>query len=138
MDKLSDLEGINRHTHYLCFKGRLLPLDSRLADCGINKDASIYIGSRLRGGDGRPPGGADPSSSKRRTFTEAVKAKDLGTSNTRVFSGPTFIVEHQEEPPSASLGLTSALKCGELVNTGIICRFNGLWPSSINLRDWIK
>lgn len=136
-DQLSEWEGFNRLTHPLCFKGRILPLEARLGDCGICKDATIYIGSGLRGGNSRSSGADDPSSSKRRSFTDALKSKEIGTCkpNPRVFSGPTFVVEHLEEIPSAALGLPSALKCGELVNTAIICRFNGLWPSSADLRN---
>lgn len=93
LPKITDQTGISKRCFRLLFQGRYLHPDARLGDYDLCKDVTVHLVSGLQGGDG---GSTAPSSSKQRSFKEAVQTKDRGAASLRpkVLTGSTYIVEH--------------------------------------------
>jgi hypothetical protein len=122
----------------LIFEGRQLVDGSMLRDYGNLKNATISLASRLRGG---APSFTHPSSYKHavKTRISAPSGSKAETSGAKEIFGSAFIVEQSAEPPTTEVEDPHVYGCAFIYQEkSLICRFNGLWPSTPALREWIN
>jgi len=125
---------------YLVHAGRTMQDSLNISDYQISKNCSITMLLRLRGGaDGKQRGpvpshkGNGPS-----TYKDAARSKGPQAEATPIVQPSPYIVEKLESTPVLEIkneqvkGLFSSLQA-----EAVICRFNGFWPKSQDLHDWI-
>jgi hypothetical protein len=122
----------------LIFEGRQLVDGSMLRDYGNLKNATISLTSRLRGG---APSFNHPSSYKHavKTWISAPSGSKAETSRAKELCGSAFIVEKFAKPPTVEFEDPHVYGNAFIYQAkALICRFNGLWPSTPALREWIN
>lgn len=105
-----------------------------LQDYGITKDSTIILNLRLWG---KCKGDSSKTSS---SFLDAVKGKGHMQNKpapTSELPGP-YIVEQKLESPMLTVSLPEVTDLyTDLAQKFVICRFNGFWPKSDALHQWI-
>ena len=127
-------EGYSRLFFYILYGGKVLNEADRLKDCQIFKNSTLYVKTRLRGGSFGNRGTAGPSS-----FKDAACSKGPQSSAAPPSSQPKpYIVEKPDDIPSLEVKNQEVTKLFSILQThALICRFNGFWPSSYDLHNWI-
>lgn len=118
----------------LIYAGYSLQDKQTLLQYGITKDSTIILNLRLRGGS------TGTSSKNTGSFRDAVKGKEK-MKNTEAppaeALGP-YIVEQKPESPTLQVAMPEVTNLhSELCKCAVICRFNGFWPKSDALHQWI-
>lgn len=115
----------------ICY-GHNLHDNHTLKDYGINTDATITINLRLKGGS------AGASSKSTGSFKQAVKGKEQVKTIASVELPGPYIVEQKYENPTLTIAMLEVKNLyTDLYSTSVICRFNGFWPKSDILHQWI-
>ena len=123
--------GIPSALQRLLFRGKQLEYFLSLFAYSINKNDSLVLTLRLRGGDVGQSSSAPSFSYKDAVHSDLPKPPEA-------LKPKPFLVDKLEEVPSFELthsDITSDLQT--FAERAIICRFNGLWPRSKELYDWI-
>lgn len=137
--------GILANLQILIHEDRSLQDVIQLKDYNIDRNATIIINLRLRGGAPRMSNPYGSTSSARNpkgpaSFKDVVKGKVATTyrqsPNLSILA--PYLVEQMEKAPDMSVNLSevSGLFIA-LQTTNLICRFNGFWPKSKDLHQWI-
>lgn len=126
--------GIPSNLISLIHAGKILQEHSTAQYYGIGRDSTIIINTRLRGGSaGSGPKGIG-------SFKDAVKGKGEvknKPSPSPDLPGP-YIVEQRTQTPALQIDLPEVKKFhSDLASLAVICRFNGFWPKTDALRQWI-
>lgn len=132
--EIQGLLGTPAHLQNLICSGHSLQDYQILQHYGIAKDSTIFLNLRLRGGSTRT------SSINTGSFRDAVKGKDK-MKNTAAppseLPGP-YIVEQKPESPTLQVSMPEVTSLhNDLSKNAVICRFNGFWPKSDALHQWI-
>jgi len=139
--RIEHRQGYLGSTFYLLFEGKALKEDDRLGDCHIQKNSTIHVMYRLRGGTDRTRGTAGPSSYKEAARPKGPKTTTFTPSTTVPMSTDQprpYIVEKLDEIPSLEVKNPEVKKLFSTLQThALICRFNGYWPRSYDLHNWI-
>lgn len=127
--------GIPERLQNLIYTGYSLQDNKTLQHYGIANDSTINLTLRLRGGS------SGTSSKNTGSFRDAVKGKGEKMKNkaapTTELPGP-YIVEQKPESPTLQVTMSEVTDLHtDLSNTTVICRFNGFWPKSDALHQWI-
>lgn len=127
--------GIPSAAQRLLHNGKQLEDPFPICFYGIKTDASIILTLRLRGG-----AAGESSTAKAFSYKDAVHAKKPEKLDPQVQAPPKpFQVDKSEEVPSVEISYPDlADDTQQFAERAIICRFNGLWPRSKDLQDWIK
>lgn len=135
--------GIPSNLLVLVHAGKILQENFSLQHYGIGRDSTITISTWLRGGSsGAGQKGFQGSTSKPTvSYRDAAKGKAPSTGKEPAKSNPLpgqYIVEQTPENPSISLD-SPEVNCifTDLQNKAVICRFNGFWPKTEALYQWI-
>jgi len=148
---LASRVGFPAASFYLVHAGKSMQDLSKLSDYQLAKNCSISIQFRLRGGavgNLRNRGTAGPSSYKDAARSKGPQATTNRTPpqpkgpHASAYPLPTqpgpYIVEKLDDIPALEVKITEVKN---LINTlqthAIICRFNGFWPRSLDLHNWI-
>lgn len=117
----------------LYYEGKVLKDSNVISKYCIRRNSTIFFAIRLRVGTARK---GTPSSSKP-SFKEVVN-KRLTPVQTIEIKLVEYIVEKSTQSPYIELEDTIILKLYEPYTTrAIICRFNGLWPKTEHLNEWV-
>jgi len=139
--RIEQREGHPRSTFYLMYGGKALKADDRMGDCQIHKNSTIQVMYRMRGGTDGNRGTAGPSSYKDAARPKGPKPTANPTSTTVPTSSAQprpYIVEKLDEIPSLEVKNSEVKKLFSTLQThALICRFNGFWPRSYDLHNWI-
>jgi hypothetical protein len=122
----------------LIFEGQQLVDGSLLRGYGNLKNATISLVSHLRGG---APSSTQPSSYKHavKTRLSAPSGSKAEASGAKALSGSAFIVEQSTEPPTTEVEDPHVYASSFIYQRkSLICHFNGLWPSTFALREWVN
>jgi len=143
--KIAQKEGYSRFIFYILYEGTVLHENDRLGERKIDKNATLHVVYRLRGGSSGNRGTAGPSSYKdaarskgTQSYKDASRTKGPQTEATLVDQPSPYIVEKLESTPVLEIkneqvkGLFRSLQA-----KAVICRFNGFWPKSHDLHAWI-
>lgn len=125
--------GIPAQYQNLIYSGYSLQDSHTLQQSSITNDSTIIINLRLCGGS------SGSSSKNTSSFRDAVKGKKMEhkTAPPSELPGP-YIVEQKPESPTLQVTEPEVNHLlTDLANTAIICRFNGFWPKSDALNQWI-
>lgn len=127
--------GIPEWLQNLIYSGFNLQDNKTLQHYGIANDSTINLTLRLRGGS------SGTSSKNTGSFRDAVKGKEEKRGRK---AAPTselpwpYIVEQKPESPTLQVSIPEVINLyTDLSNTAVICRFNGFWPKSDALHQWI-
>jgi len=145
--------GYHAQVFYLVHEGKTLQDSLKLSDYQISRNSSISMLFRLRGGaEGKQGGtfhphkGTGPSSYKDaarpkgpQTFKADERSKRPQTEATPPVSPSSpYIVEKLDTIPSLEVKNSQVKKLfSQLQTHAIICRFNGYWPRSFDLHEWV-
>jgi len=142
-DKIAQREGYSRIFFYILHGGTVLNEGDRLRECQIDKNSTLHVTYRLRGGSSGKTAG--PSSYKdaarskgTQSYKDAARSKGPQTEATSTEQPSPYIVEKLESTPVLEIkneqvkGLFRSLQA-----KAVICRFNGFWPKSHDLHAWI-
>lgn len=118
---------------HLLNEGRSLQKCRTMQEYNIKPGSTIILNMRLRGG----AESARTSSQSKGSFKEAVKGK--GKNPTVVTEPPgLYIVDQTSESPSISIEIPEVNNIySDLQKNAVICRFNGFWPRTDALYQWI-
>jgi len=134
-------EGYPRSTFYLLNEGKALKVEDRMGDCQIQKNSTIHVMYRMRGGTDRNRGTAGPSSYKDAARPKGPKTSAFPPSTSVPMSTAQprpYIVERLDEIPSLEVKNPEVKELFSTLQThALICRFNGYWPRSYDLHKWI-
>ena len=124
-------EGYSPTLFYILHEGKVLHEGKKLRDCQVYKNSTLHVMYRLRGGN---KGTAGPSS-----YKDAARTKGSQSTAAPPTSQPKpYIVEKLDVIPSLEV---KNIEVTQLFNTlqthALICRFNGFWPRSFDLHNWI-
>lgn len=125
--------GIPTQYQNLIYSGYSLQDSQTLQHYGITNDTTIILNLRLRGGS------SGSSSKNNSSFRDAVKGKKMESKTVppTELPGP-YIVEQKPESPTLQIAMPEVNNLHtDLSNTAVICRFNGFWPKSDALHQWI-
>jgi len=133
--EIQDKLGIPIALQILLFSGLYLQDQHTLQHYRVAKDSTIILNHQLRGGykgaTSKPTG----------TYRDAAKGKESpkGKESTAVNVPPgQYIVDQVPESPSISLDLPEVKYIfSDLQKNVVICRFNGFWPRTDALYQWI-
>lgn len=117
----------------LIHSGYCLQDSQTLQHYGITNDSTIILNLRLCGGS------SGTSSKNTSSFRDALKGKKMENKTTppTELPGP-YIVEQKPESPTLQITMPEVSDIyTDLSNTDVICRFNGFWPKSDALHQWI-
>lgn len=119
----------------LIFSGTCLQDQLTLQHYKVAKDSTIILNHRLRGGS------KGATSKPTGNYRDATKGKESpkGKESTAANIPPgQYIVDQMPESPSILLD-TPEVKCifSDLQKKAVICRFNGFWPRTDALYQWI-
>lgn len=118
----------------MIYSGYSLQDQHTLQDYGITTDSTIMINLRLRGRCART------SSKSIGSFKDTIRGKDKAQANTTTLPqlpGP-YIVEQKSENPALTIAMPEVNNLYTyLYSKSVICRFNGFWPKSGMLHQWI-
>lgn len=112
--------------------GHNLQDNHTLQDYNVISDSTITINLCLRGG-------CSGSSSKNTgSFKDTVKGKGNTSPTTATEPPRPYIVEQTPESPSLTINIAEVKTIySNLHTSAVICRFNGFWPRSDVLHQWI-
>jgi len=139
-DRVSDLQNkITEQTGYLAeeqhllYEGRSLQECKTMQEYNIKAGSTIILNMRLRGG----VESAGTSSQIKGSFKEAVKGKGkepiVATEPSR-----QYILDQMSKSPSISIDIPEVNNIySDLQKNVVICRFNGFWPRTDALYQWI-
>jgi len=132
-------QGYSESSFYLLYEGKTLKVDDRMGVCHIQKNSTIHVMYRLRGGADRNRGTAGPSSYKDAARPKGPKTTTFSPSTTVPMSQPRpYIVEKLDEIPSLEVKNPEVKELFSTLQThALICRFNGFWPRSYDLHNWV-
>ena len=117
----------------LLYEGKQLEEPYPLSFYSINRNASIVFTLRLRGGAARKSSTAPAFS-----YKDVVHAQTHKTPTPPAKAPTPFLVDKLEEIPSIEIAHpTLDEKIQKYADFSIICRFNGLWPRTADLYQWI-
>lgn len=132
--RIHEKTGILPYKQLLIYAGKVIQEGFKLMEYGIEKDSTICLSSRLRGGC---PG----SSSKGPvSFKDAVKGKMEPKKKTKqqATAPGAYIVEQTTQNPALAISIPEVNEIQtDYLTKGVICRFNGFWPKPEALRQWI-
>ena len=116
------------------YGGKVLTEGDRLRDCQIYKNSTLYVMNRLRGGTFGNRGTAGPSS-----YKDTARSKDPQSAAASPSSQPkSYIVDKLDDIPSLEVKNKEVTQLFSTLQThALICRFNGFWPRSYDLHNWI-
>lgn len=123
--------GIPSALQRLIFQGKQLDDPLPLSSYSIKNNSSLVFSLRLRGGAARQSSSAPPFSYKAAVHSEIPISPETPKPK-------PFLVDKLEEVPFVEIshrGLADDIQ--KFAERAIICRFNGLWPRSKDLYDWI-
>lgn len=104
----------------------------------IHKDTSIVATLRLRGGSFRQTSSTPSFSYKDAVCKDTAQPQPSAKAAQPSGAPKPFLVDKLEEIPSIDLSHPGIDDCYQLfVESALICRFNGLWPRTSNLYQWI-
>lgn len=126
--------GIPSNLLSLTHAGKILQDIFTVQHYGIDRDSTIIVSARLRGGSFGPgPKGIG-------SFKDAIKGKGEvknKPSSTPDLPGP-YIVEQRPQIIVLQVDMPEVKKIhSDLSSTAVICRFNRFWPNTDALRQWI-
>lgn len=132
-DEIQELLGISASLLSLVYAGHILQEKFTVQHYGIVRDSTIFLSMRL--------GGSFGSSSKGTgSFKDVVKGKGEATNKpapTKDLPGP-YIVEQRKQTPVLTIDLPEVNNFhADFSSLAVICRFNGFWPKTDALRQWI-
>lgn len=131
--KLEAKEGIPSALQRLLFEGKHLEDSSPLSSYNFQRNASLTLSLRLRGG-----AAGQSSSAPSFSYKDAVHAQKSKNKSPPAPVPKPFSVDKLEEVSSIEINDPSLdLNHQIFAETGIICRFNGLWPRTADLYQWI-
>lgn len=140
-DLLQNLErrlGIPSYHLRLLYKGKQLMNTLPLSYYNIQRDASIVATFRLRGGSFRQTSSAPSFSYKDAVHKDAAHSQPSSTVGHPFEAPKPFLVDKSEKIPPIDLshpGIDDRYQC--FAESALICRFNGLWPRTSDLYQWI-
>lgn len=118
----------------LIYTGYSMHDNQTLQQYDITKGSTIILNLRLRGGS------TGTSSKNTGSFRDAVKGKEKMKNKEAPLSeapGP-YIVEQKPESPTLQVSMPEVTSLhSDLCKNAVICRFNGFWPKSDALHQWI-
>lgn len=83
-------------------------------------------------------GSAGASSKIAGSFQEAVKGKEQVKTTASIELPGLYIVEQKSENPTLTIAMPEVKNLyTDLYSTSVICRFNGFWPKSDALHQWV-
>lgn len=130
---IEDREGYPRTTFYLHYEGKMLREETKMTECRIYKNSTISVLQCLRGGAEGNKGPTGPSSYKEATHPKGPPVEAPSSAQTS-----PYLVENLESIPSLEIKYPQVKKnFSTLQSAAIICRFNGFWPRSYDLHEWI-
>lgn len=125
--------GVPAASQRLLFEGKQLEDSCPLACYNIQRNASIRMSLRLRGGAG---GQASPAATF--SYKEAVHSQKPKDKEPPPQAPKPFLVDKLEETPSIELTHPVLDRQHQIfAENAIICRFNGLWPRTADLYQWV-
>jgi len=124
--------GIPSALQRLIFQGKQLDDPLPLSFYNIKINSSLVLSLRLRGGAAGQSSSAPPYSYKAAVCSEIPSSPEPPKPK-------PFLVDKLEEVPSVEISVPDLVdNTQKFAETTIICRFNGLWPRSKDLYDWIN
>lgn len=124
--------GIPSALQRLIFQGKQLEDSLPLSSYSIKSNNSLVFSFRLRGGAAGQSSSAPPNSYKAAVRPEKPAAPEPPKPK-------PFLVDKLEEVPSVEISYPDLADDSQnFAERAIICRFNGIWPRSQDLHDWIK
>ena len=111
----------------------MLQEDTRLIDCQISKNSSISLMHRLWGG---AEGKRGPSCST--SYKEEACPKGPQTADSPSSQPSPYLAEKMESTPTLEIKNSQVKQhFTTLQSIVVICHFNGFWPRSFELHQWI-
>ena len=130
---LEQREGIPRTSFFFLHEGQKLQENSRLTDYQISKNSTIFLMHRLKGGEERKRGPSGPSS-----YKEVAQPKVPLTTGFYSPQNSPYFVEKMESTLTLEIKNPQVTKLfSTLQSVAVICRFNGFWPRSFDLHQWV-
>ena len=138
LQKLECRLGIPSSCLRLLYKGKQLMHPLPLSFYSIQKDASIGVSFRLRGGSFGQTSSA-PSFSYKDAARKNAAQPQFYSKETQLNEAPKpFLVDKSKEIPSINFSNPRVESCYQsFVESALICRFNGLWPRTADLYQWV-
>jgi len=140
-DLLQNLEGqlgIPSACLKLIYKGKQLMNTLPLSYYSIQRDASIVATFRLRGGSFRKTSSAPSFSFKDVVRKDSAHSKPSSSAGQPFEAPKPFLVDKSEDIPSINLSHPGIDEHHQLfAESALVCRFNGLWPCTSDLYQWI-
>lgn len=131
--KLEAKEGIPIALQRLLLEGKQLEDSNPLSCYNVQRNTSITHSLRLRGG-----AAGQSSSAATFSYKDVVHAHKSKNKIPPAQVPKPFLVDKLEEVSSIEINDPSLdLNHQVFAETGIICRFNGLWPRTADLYQWI-
>ena len=125
--------GIHSSSMHLLHAGKQLDNCLPLSFYKIEKNATVILSLRLRGG-----AAGQTFAPKGFSYKEAVKAQPPKHSAPPPKAPKPFLVDKMEEVPSVELSHPALVENLQFFSEyALICRFNGLWPRTEDLYKWI-
>ena len=127
-------EGYSPTSFYIMHEGKVLIKGEKLRDRQIHKNSTIHMMYRLRGGTNGNRGAAGPSS-----YKDTAHPKGPPSSAVMPTTHPKlYTVEKLDDIPALEVKITEVKNLFNTIQThALICRFNGFWPRSFDLHNWI-
>lgn len=117
----------------LLFVGKQLDNNMPLSFYNIERNATVNLSLRLRGG-----AVGQSSASKGFSYKDAVHAQPAKESAQSTEAPKPFLVDKMEETPAIEINHPSLDDQHQtFAESALICRFNGLWPCTADLYQWI-
>ena len=126
--------GIPTSYQRLLFKGKQLKESLPLSFYSIQRDATIVLTFRLRGGSFGQTSSTPPFSYKDAVHKDTAQPQPSSRVAQLAMAPKPFLVDKLEEVPSVELIHPMVADLHQkFAETAIICRFNGLWPRTTDL-----
>lgn len=104
-----------------------------MRDHCISRNSSIILNLRLHGGASGPRNPGDPIS-----YTDSAQMKGSNIVELPDYNPGHYIAEQMKQDPSMVVNLSEVNHLFSTLQFGVvICRFNGLWPRSDLLHQWV-
>jgi len=146
--------GYHANDFYLVHAGKSMQDSLKLLDYQISRNSSISLLLRLRGGavgNQRGPnplnkgagntknrGTAGPSSYKDAARTPSQPKGPHASADPLPTQPGPYIVEKLDDIPALEVKISEVKNLFNTLQThALVCRFNGFWPRSIDLHNWI-
>lgn len=140
-DLLQNLEGqlgIPSSCLRLVYKGKQHSTTLPFSFYSIQRDASIVATFHLRGGSFRQTSYAPPFSFKDVVRKDVAHSQPSSSADHPFEAPKPFLVDKSEDIPSINLSHPGIDDHYQLyAEAALVCRFNGLWPRTSELYQWI-